>query len=67
MFQLMLLRYNTLTVCAHSSFILLIYGKCSHIFKVYLQRGEDAGHKYFTDLNSATRSNSVWCSFTTFF
>lgn len=38
----------------------------SDIKTQYLHHGKDAGHKYFTGLNSATRSISIWCYFATF-
>lgn len=40
--------------------------QCSHIKTQYLHHGKDAGHEYFTGLNSATRSISIWCYFATF-
>lgn len=38
----------------------------SHIKTQYLQHGRDTEHKYFTDVNSATRSINIWCYFATF-
>lgn len=40
--------------------------RSSHIKTQYLQHEEDAGHKYLTDLYSATRSINIWCYFATF-